>query len=97
MNEELELFGQLVSGRVSGFSIGNFFIPTYTVVSVLALSLVLSSIFSVVLCGVLIYYWLHQFAYKDNKHKEIIRTIDILIILAVFEFVGNLVLLMLIK
>jgi len=95
--KELELFGQSVAGRVSGFSIGNFFIPTHTVIYVLALSLVVSSMLSVVLSGVLIYYALHEFAYRDDKHKEIIRTTNILIILLVFEFVGNVVLLLLAK
>jgi len=95
MNEEL--VGKLVSGHISGFSIGTFFIPTHTVISVLALSLIAGSMLSVVISGVLIYYALHQFAYRDNKHKEIIRTTNILIILIAFEFVGDIVLLLLAK
>jgi len=91
MNEELELFGQLVSGRVSGFSIGNFFIPTHTVVSVLALSLVLSSILSVVLSIVLVNYTLY------DEYKKVDKIIKILMVLIIFEFLGDLVLLMFAK
>jgi len=90
--KKLALFGQLVTGRVSGFSTGIFFIPTHTVIiSVLKLGILLSCILSIVLSIPLAYYILY------NEYKKEYKILKILMVLIIFGFLCDLVLLMFAK